>query len=80
MSWLMALTLKPVLLFDGECGLCHALVVFMLRRDRCGVLTFAPLQGRTAQAFLIQHGLKTADFDSLVYVADLTRADTIFYL
>jgi len=51
----------------------------MLRVDRRGVLCFAPLQGPTAQAFLLNHGLSTTDFDSLVFAVDLARADAAFY-
>jgi len=76
----MSSSREPVLLYDGECGLCNALVRFMLRRDRRGVLRFAPLQGRTGQAFLISRGLDTADFDSLVFIEDLERADTAHFM
>jgi len=69
----------PVLLYDGECGLCTAMVRFMLMRDRRGVLRFAPLQGPTAQAFLRARGLPTSDFDSIVLVEDLGRADTEYW-
>ena len=75
----MSSSRKPVLLYDGECGLCNTLVRFMLRRDRCGTLRFAPLQGRTGQAFLSGRGLDTQDFDSLVFIEDLARADTPFF-
>jgi predicted DCC family thiol-disulfide oxidoreductase YuxK len=71
---------QPVLLYDGECGLCNALMRFMLRRDRRGVLRFAPLQGKTGQAFLKSHGLNTEDFDSLVFIQDLSHGDTAFFL
>lgn len=71
---------QPVLLYDAECGLCNALMRFMLRRDRRGVLQFAPLQGRTGQAFLKSHGLNTEDFDSLVFIQDISREDTAFFL
>lgn len=72
---------QPVLLFDGECGLCNAVVRFMLRRDRRGVLLFAPLQGATGQAFLKARGMNTEDFDSIVFVEDLSRPeDTAFFL
>lgn len=60
----------PVLFFDGECGLCYRVVLWLMRRDRRGVLRFAPLQGVAAQAYLRVHGLPTEDFDSLVYVPD----------
>lgn len=58
----------PVLLFDGECGLCNALVRFLLRRDRAGALRFATLQGRFGQEQLRRLGLPTEDFDSLVFL------------
>ncbi len=34
-----------VLFFDGGCGLCHKSVSVLIRLDRKGVLTFAPLGG-----------------------------------
>ncbi|HYP16259.1 MAG TPA: DCC1-like thiol-disulfide oxidoreductase family protein [Opitutus sp.] len=60
----------PVLLFDGECGLCHRLVRLLLRIDRSESLHFAPLQSPPAQVYLREHGLPTSDFDSLVFVPD----------
>jgi predicted DCC family thiol-disulfide oxidoreductase YuxK len=60
----------PVLLFDGECGLCNRIVRLMLRLDVEGRLRFAPLQGEPAQAYLRVHGLPTEDFDSIVFVPD----------
>ncbi|HEY1792062.1 MAG TPA: DCC1-like thiol-disulfide oxidoreductase family protein [Opitutaceae bacterium] len=60
----------PVLLFDGDCGLCNALVRAMLRRDRAGRLMFAPLQSAPAQEFLGERGLPTSEFSSLVFVPD----------
>lgn len=75
----MPSTPKPVLLYDGGCGLCNAVMRFMLRHDRCGVLLFAPLQGTTGQAFLRAHGLNAEDFESLVFVADITKTDTAWF-
>lgn len=60
----------PVLLFDGDCGLCVALVRLLLRSDRRGSLRFAALQGAHGQAALRKRGLPTADFDSLVYLPE----------
>jgi predicted DCC family thiol-disulfide oxidoreductase YuxK len=65
----------PVLLFDGECGLCNRLVRFLLRLDRRGVLRYTALQGEPAQAFLRAHGLPTADFSTLVFVPDWARRE-----
>jgi predicted DCC family thiol-disulfide oxidoreductase YuxK len=58
----------PVLLFDGECGLCNLVVRLLLLHDRRGVLRFAPLQGPAAHKFLRAHGLPTVDFSTLVLV------------
>ena len=63
----------PVLLFDGECGLCNRVVRRLLQLDRRGVLRFAPLQGAVAQEFLRTHGLPTQDFSTLVFVPDWSR-------
>lgn len=40
---------KPIIYFDGICGLCNGIVDFLLRYDRDHKFRFAPLQGRTAQ-------------------------------
>jgi predicted DCC family thiol-disulfide oxidoreductase YuxK len=64
----------PVLLYDGECGLCNRVVRLLLRLDRGERLRFARLQGDAGQAYLKAQGLPAADFDSLVYVPDWSRA------
>ena len=66
---------RPVLLFDGECGLCNRVVRILLRLDRSARLGFAPLQGRPAQEFLRAHNLPDRDFDSLVFVPDWSRRE-----
>ncbi len=62
--------IQPVLLYDGNCGLCNRVVRLLLRTDRGARLRFAPLQSAPAQAYLKKQGLPTADFDSLVFVPD----------
>lgn len=61
---------SPVLLYDGECGLCNFLVRRLLRSDQNGRLRFAPLQSKPALMYLRAKGLPTVDFDSLVFVSD----------
>jgi predicted DCC family thiol-disulfide oxidoreductase YuxK len=39
---------KPVVFYDGDCGLCHSTVSFLLARDPEGHLRFATLQGEYA--------------------------------
>lgn len=41
--------LQRVIFFDGVCGLCNAWVNFILKRDRAGIFSFAPLQGNYAK-------------------------------
>lgn len=38
----------PIILFDGQCGLCARSVQFIAARDRTGTFRFAPLHGPTA--------------------------------
>ena len=45
---------RPILFFDGVCGLCNRSVDFALARDRRQRLLFAPLQGETARERLDQ--------------------------
>jgi predicted DCC family thiol-disulfide oxidoreductase YuxK len=59
---------EPVLLFDGDCGLCAGWVRVLLGTRRAAALRFAPLQGRYGQEQLKRLGLPTEDFDSLVFL------------
>jgi predicted DCC family thiol-disulfide oxidoreductase YuxK len=43
---------KPVIFFDGVCGLCNRFVDFVIRRDRRRVFLFAPLQTESATRLL----------------------------
>lgn len=61
---------RPVLLYDGDCGLCNRVVRILLRADKTGRLHYAPLQSEPAQAYLRAQGLPTSDFDSLVFIPD----------
>lgn len=43
---------RPIVFFDGECGMCNRFVDRILRADRKGTFLFAPLQGETARRML----------------------------
>lgn len=43
---------RPIVFFDGTCGLCHRTVRFLLDRDPVGRLHFAHLQGEIARRAL----------------------------
>jgi len=57
----------PVVLYDGECGLCHRSVKFLLKRDR-GNLWYAPLQGETAAELRTRHPEIPQTLESVVLV------------
>jgi predicted DCC family thiol-disulfide oxidoreductase YuxK len=70
----------PVLLYDGECGLCNGVVRFILRHDQKGLIHFAPLQSDPGQEFLRSKGLPKDNFDTLVFVPDWSRRQDGGYL
>ena len=43
---------RPILFFDGVCGLCNRFIDLMLRADRQDRFRYAPLQGETARRML----------------------------
>lgn len=58
----------PLVLYDGDCGLCNRAVHFLVDRDRDGVIHYAALQGDTGQQILRHFGMNTTDFDTFVVV------------
>ncbi|MEC8495957.1 MAG: DCC1-like thiol-disulfide oxidoreductase family protein [Planctomycetota bacterium] len=62
-----AAALRPLLLYDGECGLCARSVRFVLAKERGPELCFAPLQSDVGRAVLARHGLDE-DLSTVVYV------------
>ncbi len=60
----------PVLLFDGECGLCRASVQWVLRHDKKRKFRFVSLQSPLAQQFLADEKEIPDNCDSLLLVED----------
>jgi predicted DCC family thiol-disulfide oxidoreductase YuxK len=61
----------PLLIYDGDCGLCDHSVQWILAHDRRGRIRFAALQGETAAPILEAHGLQPTegeDFDTMILV------------
>ena len=56
---------SPIVFFDGVCGLCDTSVDFFMRKDRSGILRFAPLQGETAARLLPESDRE--NLNSMVY-------------
>jgi predicted DCC family thiol-disulfide oxidoreductase YuxK len=66
---------NPIVFFDGVCGLCNALVQFLLKRDRHARLRFASLQSDFAAKVLNRHGIDPKDLDTLHVVIDYERPE-----
>jgi predicted DCC family thiol-disulfide oxidoreductase YuxK len=59
---------EPVVLYDGECGLCHRSVKFILDHEADHELRFAPLQGEVAAELRALHPNIPANLDTVVLV------------
>ena len=46
---------RQIILFDGVCAVCDALVLWILDRDPTGLFVFATLQGETAARLRAAH-------------------------
>jgi len=69
---------EHVVLYDGDCGLCHRTVQWILAADPRGLFHFAPLQGATAAALRIRHPGLPGDLDTVLYVDRSTGAERVF--
>ncbi len=38
---------NPIIFYDGDCGFCHAWVIFVVKRDAAEIFRYAPLNGAT---------------------------------
>ena len=59
---------KPIVLYDGTCGLCHKSVKWILRHERDHEIQFAPLQGPTAAELRAKHPEIPENVDTVVLV------------
>lgn len=65
---------KPIIFFDGVCGMCNRFVDVMLRADRRQQFLFAPLQGETAAKMLPPLDEKPEEW-SLIYLDETGTHD-----
>lgn len=74
----------PRLFYDGQCGLCHGAVRFVVRRDRGRPpVRFSPLGGATYERLLAARGRPELPDSLLVLLPGgelLTRSDGALYL
>ncbi len=57
---------NPVILFDGVCNLCNAVVIFIIKRDRKNLFRFASLQSAFGQSVLQKFHLSANTFNSFI--------------
>lgn len=68
---------KPILFYDGDCGLCARGVQWILRHERRDALRFAPLQGETYRSLAVAD--KPTDMSTMVLLEGgrlFTRSDS----
>ncbi len=53
---------EAILFYDGTCAFCHAIVRFVVVRDKNNLLTFAPLQGETIK----EKNIDIMDMNSII--------------
>lgn len=66
----MTKTPENLILFDGVCNLCSALVQFIIRHDREAKFRFAAIQSEIGREIFQSRGLDTADLQTFVFIAD----------
>lgn len=64
------LPVGPLILYDGDCGLCARSVRFILEHERDHQIVFAPLQGPTAALARERFPRIPHSVDSVVYIVD----------
>src|SRR5262245_22905218 len=62
--------MKPVVVFDGVCGLCSATVDFIMKRDPRGRFLFAANQSDAGRALLAERGIESAEVSTIYLVED----------
>jgi len=59
---------EAIVLYDGDCNLCAAVVRFTIVRNRTGTLRYAALQSETGRRLAAEHGLTDPGFGTFVFV------------
>jgi len=59
---------RRIVLYDGLCGMCDAVVQFLLRHDHKDTFRFAPQQGEAARQVLARHALDAATMETICVI------------
>ena len=60
--------MKPIVIYDGDCALCHKSVNFLLRHDSEGQFRFASNGSPAGRRLLEVHGIVPEDVESVYLV------------
>ncbi|HZS64678.1 MAG TPA: DCC1-like thiol-disulfide oxidoreductase family protein [Xanthobacteraceae bacterium] len=60
---------KPIIVYDGHCGLCSGWVRYVLRHDRAGVYRFLSAQSALGHALYVHYGLDPTDYETNILIA-----------
>lgn len=69
---------KPIIFFDGVCGLCNGFVDFVMKIDRREKIFFSPLQSNTAKEMLAEE--YTTNMSTIVFIHNeiiVTKSDAV---
>jgi len=62
------MTEDRIILFDGVCNFCNGAVNFVIKRDKKGLIKFAPLQTEHGKQLLEKYKLLQLDMQSFVFI------------
>jgi predicted DCC family thiol-disulfide oxidoreductase YuxK len=68
-----------VVLYDGLCGMCDAVVQFLLRHDHKDAFRFAPQQGEAARQVLARHALDPATLETICVIENYNSPQEVVY-
>ena len=61
---------KPLVIFDGYCGLCSHTAQFILRHDHAGIFRLLPAQTALGTAIYRHFGLDPVDYETFIVLKD----------
>ena len=61
---------RPIIVFDGYCGLCSGWARFVLRHDREAIYRFLPAQSPLGHALYLHYDLDPEDYKTNILIAD----------
>jgi predicted DCC family thiol-disulfide oxidoreductase YuxK len=70
---------RRIVLYDGLCGMCDAVVQFLLRHDRKDAFRFAPQQGEAARQVLARHALDSATMETICVIENYNSPQEAVY-